>query len=141
MAKCSIQMPEDFLEKISRLGSEFDEVAEEVLQAGGEVVLSKAKRNLSAVVGKNTKYKSRSTGELVSALGLSSARLDKNGNHNVKIGFAEPRADGESNAKIANILEYGKHGQTAKPFMKPAKTASKAECISVMEKKLEEKIK
>ena len=141
MAKCDIKMPEDFLMKISKLGSNFDVVAEDVLKAGGEVVLAKAKSNLASVVGSGTKYPSRSTGEMESALGLSSARLDKNGNHNVKIGFAEPRADGESNAKIANILEYGKHGQTATPFMKPAKTASKAECISVMKKKLEEAIK
>jgi len=141
MAKVDIKMPDDFLEKISRLGSDFDSVAEDVLKAGGEIVLAKAKSNLSGVVGKGTKEKSRSTGQLESALGLSSARLDRNGNHNVKIGFAEPRADGESNAKIANILEYGKHGQPAKPFMKPAKTASKSECISAMKRKLEEAVK
>ena len=45
--------------------------------------------------------------------------------------------DGGSNAKIANVLEYGKHGQPAKPFLKPAKSASKAECIHVMEQTLE----
>ena len=64
----------------------------------------------------------------------------KNGNHNVKIGFAEPRSDGESNAKIANILEYGRHGQPAKPFLKPAKTASKSACEAAMIQKLEEEI-
>ena len=102
------------------------------------MVLSKVKGNLSAVIGKGTKTESRSTGELVSALGVSPAKLNRDGNHDVKIGFSEPRPDGESNAKIANILEYGKHGQPAKPFLKPAKTASKDECISVMQRKLEE---
>ena len=38
MAKVDIKMPEEFLQKISRLGSEFDAVAESVLEAGGEVV-------------------------------------------------------------------------------------------------------
>ena len=131
-------MPDEFLQKISRLGSDFDAVAANVLEAGGEVVLSKVKGNLSAVIGKGTKTESRSTGELVSALGVSPAKLNRDGNHDVKIGFSEPRPDGESNAKIANILEYGKHGQPAKPFLKPAKTASKDECISVMQRKLEE---
>ena len=42
MAKAEIQLPEEFLEKISRLGKEFDSVAESVLEAGGEVVLEKA---------------------------------------------------------------------------------------------------
>ena len=36
-----MKMPEDFLLKISKLGSNFDSVADTVLQAGGEVVLKK----------------------------------------------------------------------------------------------------
>ena len=140
MAKVDIKMPEEFLQKISRLGSEFDVVAESVLEAGGEVVLQKVQSNLSSVVGAGTKYESRSTGELVRSLGLSPAKLDKNGNHNVKIGFIEPRGDGKSNAMIANILEYGKHGQPAKPFLKPAKNASKNDAISAMKQKLTEEV-
>ena len=99
MAKVDIKMPDEFLEKISRLGKDFDDVAEKVLEAGGEVVLKKVKSKLSSVVGSGTKYDSRSTGELESALGLTSVKMDRNGNHNIKVGFAEPRRDGESNAK------------------------------------------
>ena len=138
MAKVDIKMPDEFLLKVSKLGSDFDPVAEKVLKAGGEVVFKRTKSNLSAVIGKGTKHESRSTGELEKALGVTSVRLDRNGNHNIKIGFSEPRPDGESNAKIANILEYGKHGQPAKPFLKPAKSASKSECISVMKSTFEE---
>lgn len=141
MAKVDIKMPDDFLLKISKLGSDFDPVAEKVLKAGGEVVFNRTKSNLSAVIGKGTKHESRSTGELEKALGVTSVRLDRNGNHNIKIGFSEPRSDGESNAKLANILEYGKHGQPAKPFLKPAKSASKSECISVMKSTFEEEVK
>jgi HK97 gp10 family phage protein len=132
MAKAYMKLPDDFLEKLSSLGNRTDEICEKMLKAGGEVVLSKAKSNLSSVVGKGIKYKSRSTGELESALGLSDVRLDKNGNYNIKIGFAESRKDGSSNAKLANIIEYGKSGQAAKPFMKPAKNSSKTKCIEVM---------
>lgn len=141
MAKVDIKMPDDFLLKISKLGSDFDPVAEKVLKAGGEVVFKRTKSNLSAVIGKGTKHESRSTGELEKALGVTSVRLDRNGNHNIKIGFSEPRPDGESNAKIANILEYGKHGQPAKPFLKPARSASKSECILVMKSTFEEEVK
>ena len=141
MAKVDIKMPDDFLLKISKLGSDFDPVAEKVLKAGGEVVFKRTKSNLSAVIGKGTKHESRSTGELEKALGVTSVRLDRNGNHNIKIGFSEPRSDGESNAKLANILEYGKHGQPAKPFLKPAKSASKSECISIMKSTFEEEVK
>ena len=132
MAKAYMKLPDDFLEKLSSLGNRTDEICEKMLKAGGEVVLSKAKSNLSSVVGQGIKYKSRSTGELESAIGLSDVRLDKNGNYNIKIGFAESRKDGSSNAKLANIIEYGKSGQAAKPFMKPAKNSSKTKCIEVM---------
>ena len=134
-------MPEDFLERLSKLGDRTDEISEKVLKAGGEVVLAKVKSSLASVVGVGTKYDSRSTGELESSLGLSSVRMDKDGNHNVKIGFAEPRRDGDSNAKIANILEYGKHGQPAKPFLKPAKSASKNAAIEAMKQQFEKEVK
>ena len=64
LAKVDIKMPDEFLERMSRLGKDFDAVAESVLEAGGEVVLQKVQSNLSAVVGSGTKYESRSTGEL-----------------------------------------------------------------------------
>ena len=140
MAKVDLKMPNDFLEKISKLGKQSDEISERVLEAGGEVVLAKVRSTLSSVVGKDTKIDSRSTGELEKSLGITKARVDRNGNHNIKIGFAEPRSDGDSNAKIANILEYGRHGQPAKPFLKPAKTSSKSACEAAMKQKLEEEI-
>ncbi len=117
MAKVEVKMPEEFLLKLSRLGERTDEIIPKVLEAGGEVVLSKVKSNLQSVIGSGTKYPSRATGELVNALGLSPAKQDRDGNHNIKIGFTEPRKDGgESNAKIANIIEYGKSGQPPRPF-------------------------
>ena len=140
MAKVDFKMPEEFLLKVSRLAEKTDEIIPKVLEAGAEVVYDKVKRYLSSVVGKNTKVKSRSTGELESALGVSPAKQDRDGNFNVKIGFAEPRSDGGSNAKLANILEYGKHGQPPKPFLKPAKSRSKDACIGAMTSKLESEI-
>ena len=140
MAKVDFKMPEEFLLKVSRLAEKTDEIIPKVLEAGAEVVYDKVKSNLSSVVGKNTKVKSRSTGELESALGVSPVKQDRDGNFNVKIGFKEPRSDGGSNAKIANILEYGKHGQTPKPFLKPARSKSKDACIEAMTDKLESEI-
>ncbi len=132
MAKAAFKMPEDFLLKLSRLGEKTDEIIPKVLEAGGEVVEAKVKSNLQAVIGSGTKEESRSTGELLSALGVSSARQDKDGNFNVKVGFSEPRSDGKSNAMIAGVLEYGKSGQPPKPFLKPAKSASKSACVDAM---------
>jgi len=140
VAKADIQMPDDFLEKLSRLGSRTDEISKRVLEAGGEIVLAKTKSNLASVIGSGTAYDSRTTGELERSLGLTPVKVDKNGNHNIKLGFSEPRSDGGSNAKIANILEYGKSGQRAKPFLKPAKSASKAAAEDAMKRKFQEEV-
>ncbi len=140
MAKVDVKMPEEFLLKLSKLQSDTDDIEEKVLEAGGEVALQKVKSSLSSVVGSGTKYPSESTGELERSLGISPVKLDKDGNHDIKVGFAEPRSDGKSNAMIANILEYGKHGQPAKPFLKPAKSASKAACKAAMQQKFEEEV-
>ena len=140
MAKADFKLPDEFLTKLSRLGKDTDAVSEKVLEVGGQIVLAKVQSNLVAVIGSGTKYDSRSTGELAQSLGLSPVKLNREGNHDIKIGFSEPRSDGGSNAKIANVLEYGKHGQPAKPFLKPAKSASKAECIRIMEQTLKEEV-
>lgn len=140
MAKADVKMPDEFLLRISRLGAQTDSIVEKVLQAGGEVAFAKVKSNLKSVVGSETKSKSRSTGELERSLGLSPIMVDKNGNHDIKVGFSEPRTDGGSNAKIANILEYGTSSQPAKPFLKPAKYAVKKQCVEAMKSAFEKEV-
>lgn len=152
MAKVEMKMPEDFLLKLSRLGEKTDDIIEACLDAGSEVVLAKVRSNLSAVIGSGTKYPSETTGELEASLGVTPAKVDRNGVHNVKIGFNEPRrrqykAKGKrsyyaiTNAMIANVIEHGKHGQPAKPFLKPARTAARKPAIEAMKRKLDEEIK
>jgi hypothetical protein len=151
MAKCEVRFPDDCALKCDRLGTKTDEILARVLEAGGSVVLEKVKNNLRAVIGRGTKLPSKSTGELLSSLGLSSAKVDRNGTHNVKVGFNEPRrqqraAKGKrsyytaTNAMVANVLEHGRHGQPAKPFLKPAKSSSRKPCIEVMQAKLDEEL-
>ncbi len=140
MAKATMKLPEDFLLKISKLGEKTDEIIPRVLEAGGQVVEAKVKSNLQSIIGRDTQEESRSTGELIKTLGVSPALMDKDGNFNVKVGFSEPRSDGKSNAMIAGVLEYGKSGQPPKPFLKPAKSASRKACIEAMKQKLEKEV-
>ena len=140
MAKATLRMPEEFLVKISRLGKRTDEIVPRVLEKGGYVVEGKVRSNLQNVIGSGINGRERSTGELAEALGVSSARRDRDGNFNVKVGFSEPRTDGASNALIAGVLEYGKHGQPARPFLKPAKLACKNRCIETMIKAFESEV-
>jgi HK97 gp10 family phage protein len=127
-------MPEEFLAKISALGNKTDEIVPRVLEAGADVVQKRVNSNLMAALS------GKSSGQLASALGVSPAKVDRNGNTNVKIGFAENRSDGKSNAMLANILEYGKHGQPPRPFLKPAKTAAKSQVIETMKSALEREV-
>jgi len=140
VAKATMKLPEDFLLKISKLGEKTDEIIPRVLEAGGQVVEAKVKSNLQSIIGRDTQEESRSTGELIKTLGVSPALMDKDGNFNVKVGFSEPRSDGKSNAMIAGVLEYGKSGQPPKPFLKPAKSASRKACIEAMKQKLEKEV-
>lgn len=151
MAKVQIKMPEEFLLKCSRLSERTDAIIEKTLEAGGEVVLRKVRGNLRSVIGKDTKYPSETTGELLDSLGMTTVKVDRKGTHNVKIGFNEPRrkqyaARGKrsyyiiTNAMIANVLEHGKHNQPPKPFLKPARSSSRKECIRVMEQTLEDEV-
>ena len=134
MATASFKLPDEFLNRLSRLERRTDEIIPKVLESGGEVVLDRVRGNLQAVLS------SDATGELAGALGLSPARMDKDGNFNVKVGFNEPRRDGSSNAMVANIIEFGKHGQPPRPFLKPAKSASRKLCIETMKQKLNEEL-
>ena len=140
MAKAQIKMPEELLVKLSRLGNKSDEIAAIVLEEGGKVVLEKVRSNLSSVIGSGTKYDSRSTGELLDSLGLTPPRIDRDGNSNIKIGFSDPRSAGNSNAMLAAVIEYGKHNQPPKPFLAPAKAASRSECEKVMRAALEREV-
>lgn len=138
--------------KLSRLGNKTDEICEKVLEAGAEVAEAKVRSSLQAVIGSGIKVPSRSTGELLSSLGVSPVLQGKDGTLNTKVGFNEPRrvqtaAKGKrsyresTNAMIANVLEYGKHGQPAKPFLKPAQRQAKAACLSAMKQTFEEEVK
>ena len=140
MAKADFKLPDEFLTKLSRLGKGHRQRCGKGAGSWRAGRFGKGAEQSCHCHRQRTKYDSRSTGELAQSLGLSPVKLNRAGNHDIKIGFSEPRSDGGSNAKIANILEYGKSGQPPKPFLKPAKSAARAECIRVMEQTLKEEV-
>ena len=139
MAKVKIEMPTNLLDQLAGMGNALDAAIPKALEAGGKVVLDKMKSKLRAAIGRGTKGKSRSTGKLAAALGVSPAKLDREGNLDVKVGFSEGRGD-VSNAMLANLLEYGKHGQPPKPFLKQTKSSSRKPCIEAMQASLKKEL-
>ena len=138
MAKVSIQLPTAFMDQLTKIAAKTDTAIPKALEAGGKVVFEKMQANLHGAIGKDTKYKSRSTGKLLSALGVSPVKVNDEGNFDVKIGFSEGRS--VSNAMLANILEYGKHGQPPKPILKPTRASSRNPCIEAMQNVLKEEL-
>jgi HK97 gp10 family phage protein len=135
MAKVTVKIPDEFAQALSKLGDKTDDIIPRVLEAGGEVVLDKVRGNLQGALSGD------STGELARSLGLSPAKQKRDGSGwDVKVGFSEPRSDGGVNAKIANVLEYGRHGQPPRPFLKPAKSATKSAVIDTMKRKFEQEV-
>ena len=166
MAKAQLNLPTKFLEGLTALGDRMDSVIEEALEAGGEVLLSAARKNLSGAIGSKPSVLSDhvSTGELLGSLGLSPVKIDNSGIANIKVGFNEPRRNQYAqnknrkgrpqtrsksgnrsyyeltNAMIAAVLEYGKHNQPPRPFLEPAKINSKSECIEAIKEVLEKEM-
>lgn len=138
MAKISIQLPNQFMDQLTKIAAKTDTAIPKALEAGGKVVFEKMQANLRGAIGKDTKYKSRSTGKLTSALGVSPVKVNDEGNFDVKVGFSEGRS--VNNAMLANILEYGKHGQPPKPILKPTRASSRKPCIEAMQNVLNEEL-
>ena len=140
MAKVAIRMPTNLMDQLAKVAEKTDRAIPKALEAGGKVVFEKMQANLHAAIGRGTKYKSRSTGKLLAAMGVSPVKVNGEGNYDVKVGFAEGRGDA-NNAMLANLLEYGKHGQPPKPFLKRTKSSSQAQCIEAMQTVLKEELK
>ncbi len=138
MAKVTIKMPTEFMDQLTKAAEKTDTAIPKALEAGGKVVFDTMKANLRSAIGRDTKYPSRSTGKLLAALGVSPVKLNDEGNYDVKVGFSEDRE--VSNAKLANILEYGKHGQPPKPILKPTRRSSRKPCIEAMQAALKEEL-
>jgi len=131
-------MPTEFMDQLAKAAEKTDAAIPKALEAGGKVVFETMKANLRSAIGRDTKYPSRSTGKLLAALGVSPVKLNDEGNYDVKVGFSEDRE--VSNAKLANILEYGKHGQPPKPILKPTRRSSRRSCIEAMQAALKEEL-
>jgi len=140
MAKATVTLPTEVMERFSKLGNETDRIIDSCLEAGGDVALGFVRDGLAGVIGRDTKFPSRSTGELQQALGLSPPKLNRRGIKDVKVGFHEPRSDGRPNALIANVLEYGKSGQPPKPFLKQAQQQARKPVTTAIEERFDEEV-
>jgi HK97 gp10 family phage protein len=135
MARAQIKLPTTFIDSLEAASTMLDTAAEEVLQAGASIVEPRMRANLAGAIGQGA-APSRSTGQLLGALGTTTAKVNSRGDHNVKIGFAENRRDGRSNALIANVLEHGRSNQPARPFLAPTRSQTRRPATEAMKQTL-----
>lgn len=140
MARVQIRLPNDFIDALDSASSLIDNSAEQVLKAGANIVEPRMRSNLSAAIGSSTKQPSRSTGQLAKALGTAPVKVNRRGDYNVKVGFAENRDDGRANALIANVLEHGRSNQPARPFLAPTRSQTRRAAITAMKQTLAARI-
>ena len=132
MGKIKIDFPDELVKKLESLARRTDEVMDKVMNAGAEAVKPIMASTLAGAIGRNTKRKSKSTGQLAGSLGITPVRIDEGGTLDIKVGFNEPRNDGKRNAMVASILEHGKSNQPPRPFLKATQVAAKKPAIQAM---------
>lgn len=135
MARAQIKLPTAFIDSLEAASTMLDTAADEVLNAGAGVVEPRMRANLAGAIGQGS-TPSRSTGQLLGALGTTAVRVNSKGEHNLKIGFAENRDDGRSNALIANVLEHGRSNQPARPFLAPTRSQIRRPATEAMKQAL-----
>lgn len=140
MATMSFRLPEDMIQTMEKLGTNYDKVVGVVLQEGVTPLYEEAKSQLSSVIGKDTKQESHATGDLLQSLVMTKPFQTQDGNWNVKVGCAGVDHKGVSNAMKAAVLEYGKSDQVARPWLKSTVAKSKKACIAKMQQVLTQEV-
>ena len=133
MAKMTIKGMEEYIKKLDAIAKgKGEEIIGEAVKSGADIVADKVRANLNSVLS------GTSTGALLNSLGITPVD-NRDGYINCKVGFDGVDANGTPNVKKANILEYGSSRQPARPFLKPAATATRSKVKAKVTKEVERK--
>lgn len=133
VANMSVKGIDDYIAKLSQLGSKMPEVAKKAVKAGANPLADEIRKGLEENL-QGSKY---ATGDLLDSLGVSPAGVDKNGVYNAKVGFSGYDRKGVPNALKARAMESGTSTQPKKPFMRPAIKRAKKRVLEEMGKSID----
>lgn len=128
------------MKKLERLGTEYDAIVQDMLADGIEPLQKQIESNLKEVIGRGIKSKSRSKGNLIKAVKVTKAYQVANGDWHIKVGIFGYDSDGVPNALKAMVLEHGRSDMAAKPWLKPAISATKKQCVQTMVDTFDKKV-
>ena len=124
---------DEYIDKLSKLGSKMPEVAKRAVKAGVNPLADEVRKQLE----KNLQGSKYSTGDLLDSLGVTPVDVDKNGVYNAKVGFSGYDRKGVPNALKARAMESGTSRQPKKPFMRPAVNRAKKRALEEMGKSID----
>lgn len=143
----TLKLPEETLKKLERLGTEYDAIVQDMLTDGIEPLQKQIESNLKEVIGRGVKSKPRSMGNLIKAIRVTKAYQVTNGDWHIKVGiYGYDKYDengnptGTPNALKAMVLEHGRSDMAAKPWLKPAISATKKQCVQAMVDTFDKKV-
>lgn len=154
MAVMTVKGLDELEKKLSKLGEKSIEIGKKVVRAGANPVADEIRKNLienikdPAYAGKGDgglwgvkKNYGKSTGDLLDALGISPADVDKNGVINVKVGFSGYDRKGVPNVLKARAMESGTSRLRKRPFVRPAVNKTRQKSKDAMAEKFDELVK
>lgn len=137
MAKMAVSGLDEYIDKLSKLGSKMPEVAKRAVQAGVNPLADEVRKQLE----KNLQGSKYSTGDLLDSLGTTPVGVDKNGVYNAKVGFSGYDRKGVPNALKARAMESGTSRQPKKPFVRPAVNRAKKRVLEEMGRSIDMDLK
>lgn len=155
MAKMTIQGLDEYVAKLSKLGSNTAAIAKRAVRAGANPVADEVRNGLEknirdpgyagldpdgGIFGVKPNY-GKSTGDLLNSLGVSPPDIDKNGVYNCKIGFSGYDRKGVPNALKARAMESGTSWLRKRPFIRPAVNKAKQRALDEMGKSIDADLK
>ena len=154
MAKVEVIMPDGLEKKLATLGRDTDRIVAASLEEGAKPIYKAVLEAYDAVTphplvvrGRRVyNYGIRSTGTLRRSIGISPVKVNRKGDHDIKIGFGDVK---EPKTRIrcgylAVIIErgvlHGRRKQPPRPFLKVAKRMSKEEASAAFVKRFNEEV-
>lgn len=148
----TINSGKDLIKKIETLGARSEEIAKKVVKVGANPVADEIRKNLEANIadpsyagvgdtGSFDRKKEKSSGDLLKSLGISPAGTDRNGDVNVKVGFAGYDQKGVPNALKARAMESGTSKLRKRPFVRPAVNRTRKKSKDAMAAEYDRQVK
>lgn len=158
MASFEFKIGEEYAVKLSRYAAKSDEIAKKAIYTGAGMVADEIRKNIEALP--EDEFRHLNTGEtfkgipkeqkidILHGLGVTPIDVDRDGNHNAKIGFdgygsmkTKKYPKGVPNALIARATESGSSVRNKTPFVRPAIKTIKKNAINAMEQVVDEETK